>query len=338
VYARPVRFLRNGPRLSVIFACASGLLHCTEDTRVVGRAALDASQGGSASGAPQSAGVGGTPDQGEAGASDPPLAPFGAPQLIAELSDPDADDTEPTLTPDELEIYFASTRVEGRKQIFVASRQHLRERWGPARLVEELAAASGDTYSPEISRDGLQLWFSSTRPGGSGGGDMYYANRPLRSAAWSPPRNVTELSSAACEIDPGPLPEHNQLVLTRCNDIGYNHLHLTRRAAADAAWDVPEYLPQLNTDQKEGDPAFAGGGLVLYFATTRTSPTLDDRADIWRATRPALNAPFGPPSAVSELNILEFDDQDPWVSDDERHVVFTSARGGGARDFYEAFR
>ena len=94
----------------------------------------------------------------------------------------------------------------------------------------------------------------------------------------------------------------------------------------------------MNTDQKEGDPAFARDGLVLYFATTRESPNLDDRADIWRSVRPSLGAAFEPPARVEGLNILEVDDQDPWVSNDERHIVFTSARDRWPREIYEAFR
>ena len=94
----------------------------------------------------------------------------------------------------------------------------------------------------------------------------------------------------------------------------------------------------MNTDQKEGDPAFASDGLALYFATTRDSPNHDDRADIWRAARPSLSAPFEAPVPVPGINILEVDDQDPWVSNDERHIVFTSARDRWPREMYESFR
>jgi Tol biopolymer transport system component len=258
--------------------------------------------------------------------------------MIAELSDPDTEETEPTLTEDELEIYFASTRMAGRRQIFVSTRSTRSDRWAVPALVDELVSSTGVNYSPEIARDGLTLWFVSDRPGGRGDVDIYVSKRTARGAAWSTPENATDLDTASCEIDPGPLPERDQMVVTRCDGIGHNHLNLTQRLGPDAPWDPVVYLDQLNTDEKEGDPAFANHGLSLYFATTRDSPNHDNRADIWRTTRASTDAPFEAPVPVLELNILEVDDQDPWVSDDERHIVFTSARDRWPREIYESFR
>ncbi len=313
-------------------ALASLGLQCTQDVRIVGRerpapttaggAATDA-QGGAA---------------GEAGDVGQPLGPFSAPRMVEELSDANADESEPTLTAGELEIHFSSTRIEQRKQIFAATRASKSERWGPPALVPELASAAGVSYSPEIAGNGLRIWFVSDRPGGTGDTDLYVAVRNALGEPWSSPQNVSELNTATCEIDPGPLAEHDQLVLTRCDSTGRNHLLLAQRSSPDALWQVVDPLTELNTVHKEGDPTFARGGLVLYLATTRESPNLDDRADIWRATRATLSAAFEPPSIVLGLNSREVDDQDPWVSDDERHIVFTSARDRWPRDIYEAFR
>jgi hypothetical protein len=315
--------MRVGRSAAIRTACLSLLaglgLQCTEDVRIVGRASADL---GSASDA----------------ASQQPLGSFSPPRIIAELSEPDSEETEPTLTADELEIYFASTRIPGRRQIFVATRTSSSDRWAVPALVDAFVSNTGITYSPEISGDGLTLWFVSDRPGGRGDTDVYISTRTARGAAWSTPANVTELNTQACEIDPGPLPEHDQMVVTRCDSIGHNHLNLTQRPGPDAPWDPAVYMDQLNTDQKEGDPAFANDGLSLYFATTRDSPNHDNRADIWRTVRASLSAPFEAPVPVRELNILEVDDQDPWVSNDERHIVFTSARDRWPREIYESFR
>jgi WD40-like Beta Propeller Repeat len=315
--------MRVGRSGAIRTACLSLLaslgLQCTEDVRIVGRSSADL---GAASDA----------------AALQPLGSFSPPRIIAELSDPDTEETEPTLTEDELEIYFASTRNPGRRQIFVATRTSSSDRWTVPTLVDAFVSDTGITYSPEISRDGLTLWFVSDRPGGRGDVDIYVSTRIARGAAWSTPANVPELNTQTCEIDPGPLPEYNQMIVTRCDSIGHNHMNLTQRSGPAAPWDPAASLDQLNTDQKEGDPVFAGDGLVVYFATTRDSPNHDNRADIWRASRTSVGAAFQAPVPVKELNILEVDDQDPWVSNDERHIVFTSARDRWPREIYESFR
>jgi len=313
---------------------ASQWLQCTEDVRLVGRSSPSKPDAGSDSAPPPATGSAGAP------AAPAELSAFSPPQIVSELSDPNADESEPTLTTDELEIYFRSDRL-GRPQIFAASRQSSSDRWSIPSLVDELVSETGATYSPEISPDGGTLFFVSDRPGGLGSQDIYVTTRQKRGEPWSAPKNVTELNTGACEIDPGPLLDHDQMIVTRCNDIGHNHLWLTQRAGPGASWDPPESGPidQLNTDEKEGDPVFAQDGLALYFATTRdTSPSGDNRADIWRAARASLKEGFGPPEPVVELNILAVDDQDPWVSNDEQHIVFTSARDRVPREIYEAWR
>lgn len=320
-------------------------LQCSDTSRLVGRIPVRATSGvedNPAGGGPNAtAGTGGTDLAGGAAGVDArpaALGPFGVPRLVAELSDPDADEAEPTLSDDELEIYFKSTRLEQRAQVFIATRNGQMEEWSAPSLVQELTSPEGETFSPELARDGLTLWMASSRPGGRGGSDLYVATRAARGQPWSTPTMVAELSTPGCDIDPGPLPEHDQFIATQCPDGDHNHLLLSQRAERRAPWGAPVYLMELNTAAKEGDPVFASDGLVLYFATTRDSPNGDDRADIWRAARASLGEPFGAPTPVQELNILEVDDQDPWVSNDERHIMFSSTRDRPPRELYEAFR
>jgi Tol biopolymer transport system component len=53
---------------------------------------------------------------------------------------------------------------------------------------------------PALSRDGLEIFFSSDRPGTLGGLDLYSATRPSTTAAWSTPMNLGPLvNSTAVE-------------------------------------------------------------------------------------------------------------------------------------------
>ena len=66
---------------------------------------------------------------------------------------------------------------------------------------------------------------------------------------------------------------------------------------------------------------------VLYFASNRTA---DGNYDIYRTERAGPGQPWGPIAPVTEVNVFDADDRDPWVSADERYMVFSSDRLGGS--------
>ena len=56
---------------------------------------------------------------------------------------------------------------------------------------------------PFISKDGLSLYFASTRPGGQGGQDIYVAERASLDAPWGTPRNLgPAVNGAGNEVCP----------------------------------------------------------------------------------------------------------------------------------------
>src|SRR5262245_58586309 len=97
------------------------------------------------------------------------LGPFRNVQPVAELNTTGNED-DPTLTADQLEIFFTSTRAGGlgADDIWTSRRPSTSAPWGAPTLVTELSSPSRD-LRPWISPDGLLLYFSSDRPGGAGG-------------------------------------------------------------------------------------------------------------------------------------------------------------------------
>ena len=74
--------------------------------------------------------------------------------------------------------------------------------FGPAELVPGVNSASDDGQ-PNLRRDGLELFFYSTRPAGAAPPDLYVATRPSTSAPWSTPVNLgSNINSAAGETRP----------------------------------------------------------------------------------------------------------------------------------------
>lgn len=105
---------------------------------------------------------------------------FGARAAVTELDSSD-NDCNPTVTPDELTIYFCSDRpaagAKGQFDIYVARRTNKSDPFSGIKPVDELNTTA-DEYPTWVSPDGCRLYFSSDRVRGDGSGDMFVAERP----------------------------------------------------------------------------------------------------------------------------------------------------------------
>src|SRR5437667_1675520 len=57
-----------------------------------------------------------------------------------------------------------------------------------------------EDFLPAISRDGRSLYFTSTRPGGFGGEDIWVSQRTSRDATWGTPMNLGPIVNSAGDI------------------------------------------------------------------------------------------------------------------------------------------
>lgn len=103
---------------------------------------------------------------------------FGPATRVVELSSPD-NDQRPSVRFDGLEIFFSSNRgsPDGSQNIWVATRQGRGLSWNPPVPLGPAINTQFFDQQPSISADGKTLIFSSNRPGGSGGLDLYMATR-----------------------------------------------------------------------------------------------------------------------------------------------------------------
>lgn len=95
----------------------------------------------------------------------------------------------PSITHDGLTLFFDSVRSGGLggPDLFVATRAHATEPFGPATHLSTLSSVGFDAR-PSISWDGSELLFSSIRAGGEGGPDIWWTSR---SKASSGPKVIT---------------------------------------------------------------------------------------------------------------------------------------------------
>jgi Tol biopolymer transport system component len=103
---------------------------------------------------------------------------FGPATRVDELSSPD-NDQRPSVRFDGREIFFSSNRgmADGTQNIWVSTRQGRGHPWtSPVMLGPEINGPFFD-QQPSISWDGRTLFFTSNRPGGAGGFDLYMSTR-----------------------------------------------------------------------------------------------------------------------------------------------------------------
>jgi hypothetical protein len=199
-----------------------------------------------------------------------------------------------------------------------------------------------DKWGGCLSRDGLELYFSSNRPGGYGGYDLWVLKRESTRDEWDPPTNLGSPANSPYDeclpclsvdgltlyfsdghtpyVNPRPLPG-------RLGGDG-NIWKLTRQTR-DEPWSAAVNIgPGINSEHAIG-PSISVDGLSLYFQSHR--PGTKGGCDLMLATRTSISDPFANPVFLQTLNSSDAD-WCPDISPDGLVLFFVSARpcvGGG---------
>ncbi len=126
--------------------------------------------------------------------------------------------------------------------------------------------------SPSLSPDKRALYFSSNRPGGSGGADLYVSYR-LPNGKWSHAVNMGPvINSAGDELAPFIHADNQTLYYTSDGLPGYGGSDLfVIRKGPTGEWGAPENLGYpINTIENEGSLAVAADGHTAYYASDRS--------------------------------------------------------------------
>jgi hypothetical protein len=126
--------------------------------------------------------------------------PWPMPVLVPELSSASGEGAPVTAGP--LTVVFASNRpgTSGDFDLFTAARAGADQTFGDADPVPGINTAMVES-EPWIDPGGTVLYFTSTRPGGMGLGDLWVATRSDASAPFSTPILVDSLATSAHEAD-----------------------------------------------------------------------------------------------------------------------------------------
>lgn len=245
-------------------------------------------------------------------------------------------DGNPDISADGLSLFFTSDRPggHGRRDIWVSTRATTNEPWSaPVNLGPTVNSSYLET-NPDISADGLELFFHSGRPGGRGHWDLWMTTRATTNEPWGEPVNLgPTVNSSYREAAPNISADGLELyfVSGRPGGYGVNSLWVTTRKTTDDDWGEPVNLgPVVNSSAGEWAPSISADGLTLFFSSTR--PGGSGKSDLWVTTRATKNDPWGEPVNLGPTVNSSAGDGGPSISSDRLTLFFASRRLGGLGD------
>jgi len=186
-----------------------------------------------------------------------------------------AHDLMPSISADDLTLFFASDRPGGcgGRDLWVTTRPTKDDEWGEPVNLATVNSSDWD-FCPCISADGLRLFFSSVRPGGLGWWDIWVTTRATKDDDWSAPVNLgPTVSSSFGEGGPSISADSCTLFFNsneRPGGCGDRDIWVTTRATIDDDWGIPVNLgPTVNTAWRDYQPSILDDGSTLFFDSTR---------------------------------------------------------------------
>ena len=194
-------------------------------------------------------------------------------------------EASPTISPDGRELYFDDAHRAGFADPFRVGGMGLadiwRSTWDEENSTWSEPVSMGPIssefreYGPDLSRDGLEIYFSSYRPGGSGAADLWVSRRASTDMPWGEPVNLTALNTGSYDEQPAISPDGKMLVFgsNRPGSKGSSSLWLTTRESVNHDWDTPVYLgDNLNGPYWTMTPEFSHDGQTLYYSRYDSGP------------------------------------------------------------------
>ena len=209
-------------------------------------------------------------------------------------------------------------RVELTLVVFVAALVLGRESanaefiWSAAVNLGPNVNSSSNDAGASTSADGLTLYFSSSRSGGSGGYDLWCATRATIDDDWGPAVNLGQPPNSPYSYW-APSISSDELTLyfsdghspTFGNRLpgglgGQGDIWMVTRASVDGAWGEPVNLGPGVNSQHAIHPSISSDGLSVYFQTHRSGAL--GHCDIMVATRESMCDSFGDPVFLKNVN------------------------------------
>ena len=207
--------------------------------------------------------------------------------------------------------------------------------------------STGGDFFAGISKDGLSLYFTSSRtdlPDWQGGWDIYVAQRDRGTDPFGPPRNLgPTINTSADEGAPAFSRDGHRMYFssTRTGGLGGNDIYVSHRRHTHDDFDWAPALnigSAINTASNETNPSLFqddDGAMTLYFDSNRPGgfgPFTDDGAHNGNDIYASVRLPDGTWSGamlIGELSTTAADRQ-PVIRRDGLEIFFASDRDDSA--------
>lgn len=269
---------------------------------------------------------------------------FGKPVNLGSRVNSPYPEYDPDISADGLSLYFQSDRPDGYgdSDLYVATRETIHDEWGQAVNLGPYINTAARELGPNLSADGLSLYFSSTRDGGFGGNDLYVATRESLSDPWGTPVNLGPVVNSVVD-DVSPCLSADGLSLyfsdwdqtgvpARPGGVGQADLWVSRRTSLSTPWTTPVNLGRtVNCSDIEGAPDVSHDGLMLFFSGYRNGGSWD----LWVCMQNTATGQWETPVNLGPAVNSKTVDLNPSVSADGRMLYFVSFRSGSDSDLWQ---
>lgn len=186
-------------------------------------------------------------------------------------------------------------------------------------------------FGMSVSPDGRTMIFSSDRPGGQGGQDLWMSTL-LSNGQWTKPANLTNINSPEHDQQPFFTYDGSALLFSSDREGGFGASDIYLSLKSSSGWTPPTNLgPQINTPESEKMPSLSMDSKELFFCRSpvdyRTLKVDHGKISIlvttlkkgkWKEPRP-LPQP---------VNMGKYDCA-PKIMPDNTTLFFSSGRAGG---------
>lgn len=203
------------------------------------------------------------------------------PEVVEAVSTEEYAEVEPLLSPDGTKLYIMSNRPGGLGGPDIWVSDLVDGAWSePVNLGAPINSPYADHCIYFAGPDWDVAFFTSTRPGGFGGNDIWTSERV--DGVWQEPVNLgPNVNTPATEHHSLPAPDGRSLYVTavRPDGLGGEDIYVTTRGS-DGVWGPLVNLgPSVNSEADDRCPAFSPDHRTFYFDSEREGG--QGNKDLW---------------------------------------------------------